>query len=217
MAIGLTFRPASEANRRLAAAFTRLRNTATDVRVALGRIGMFVRRNAQRLLRQRQRTWGPMTLRLSRSLAIVVERNAVRVGSNLVYAAIQQLGGEVRPKTAKFLAIPVSPQLRRRGVWPRDLPRDSMKWVPNADIRIGSHSWKGPALVRATDETRPGTPRKNGSQGKDRIVKRAGEVMFALVRRASIQGRPYLVFDAPAQVFALAEFSKLFRRRWGGR
>jgi len=40
--------------------------------------------------------------------------------SDLVYADILDRGGTVKPKTAKALAIPISPQAKKR--WPRDWP-----------------------------------------------------------------------------------------------
>lgn len=186
---------------------------AANARPVLGQIGLYVRREAQRSLRSREKSWGPHSGRLSRSLAIQIDAASVSVGSNLVYAAIQQLGGAVRPKSGKYLALPVPPQLRRRGVWPRDLPRDSMRFVPNAAIQIGSHSWTGPALVRAANVTVPGRKRKDGSPGKPRVVNQAGEVMFALVKRVRVKGKPYLRFDSKAQAFALSALTRAFKAR----
>lgn len=198
---------------KLARAFARIGELAGNARPILGQIGLYVRREAQRALRSRSKSWGPQSGRLSRSLAIQIDAASVAVGSNLVYARIQQLGGRVRPKTGKYLALPALPHLQRRGVWPRDLPRDSMKFVPNATISIGSHSWIGPALVRAADVTRPGRVKKDGSPGKDRVVSAAGEVMFALVKSVNIKGQPYLRFDSKAQAFALEALTRAFSRR----
>ncbi|MFH1417266.1 MAG: hypothetical protein ABII12_03150 [Planctomycetota bacterium] len=200
--------------------FERLRKTGRNLRRPLGRIGLFIMREARRALRTRTRDWGPPTGRLPKSLAMRVDDVSVVVGSNLVYAAIQQLGGEVKPKGHKYLAIPVQRHLRRAGVWPRDLPQGSMKFVPNASIRVGSHSWTGPALVRVED-TELETPSDGaGVKGKGkqrrRPVRKAGEVMFALVKRVRIRGRPYLEFGRPARVFALAELEREYRRAIGG-
>lgn len=214
MAITVTIRPDPKQLRELEAAFDRLSKVGRNPRRILGQIGLYVRREAQRALRSRGREWGPSSGRLSRSLAMRLDSMSVEVGSNLVYAAIQQLGGEVKPKGHKYLAIAVSPELRRRGVWPRDLPRDSMRFVPNAAIRIGTRQWTGPALVRASDQTQHETD----ESGKRRPIGRRkpeGEVMFALVRRVSIKARPYLTFDSRAQAFALsqidAEISRAIR------
>ncbi len=201
---------------KLARAFARIGDLGRNVRPVLGQIGLYIRREAQRSLRSRSKTWGPHSGRLSRSLAIQIDAASVAVGSNLVYAAIQQLGGTVRPKTGKYLALPVLPNLRRRGVWPRDLPKDSMVFKPAETIKIGSHAWVGPALVRKESVTRPGKTRKDGSPGKERVIKAAGEVMFALVKRVRIKGDPYLKFDSKAQAFALEAITKAFRRRLPG-
>ena len=158
---------------------------------------------------------------MAQSLALRLDDVSVTVGSNLIYAPIQQLGGTVLPRGHKYLAIPVSPQLRRRGVWPRDIPRDDMKFVKAAHIRIGAHSWTGPALVRARD-TEVETPFEGaGKRGtgapRKRPVRKSGEVMFALVKRVTIRGRPYLTFSAEARAFALRELEAEFRRATGGK
>lgn len=49
-------------------------------------------------------------------------------GSKLVYAAIQDQGGEVRAKR-KFLAIPVNLPAASRGKWPRDWPRGALQLI----------------------------------------------------------------------------------------
>ena len=116
----------------------------------------------------------------------------------------------VEPKGHKYLAIPVLASLRRGGLYPRDLPRDSMKFAI-ADIRIGSHAWRGPALVRVKDEF------VTGKNGKERRVKRAGEVMFALIKRAKIKGREYLVFGPEARAFLLEDLKAEAKRAWTGR
>ena len=205
-------------SKKIQAAFERLAKTGRSLRRPLGRIGMFVMREARRALRSRPRDWGPPTGRLSKSLAMRLDDVSVLVGSNLVYAAIQQLGGEVKPKGHKYLAIPVQRHLRKAGVWPRDLPQGSMKFVPNASIRIGSHSWIGPALVRTEDTELETSFDGAGVKGEPRRrpVREAGEVMFALVKRVRIRGRPYLSFGRPARMFALREIEKEYRRAIGG-
>ena len=216
MGIRTTIQPDREASKRLREAFKRLAKVGGNQRRVLGRIGLFVIREARRSLRQRRREWGPGSSRLSKSIAMQVDDMSVSVGSNLVYAAIQQLGGDVEPKRGKYLAIPVLPQLRRRGVWPRDLPEGSMKFVRAARIRIGSRSWTGPALVRADEaeqETSADGAGRRGQGGQRRRPARpAGEVMFALVKRVSIRGRPYLQFGEPAVNFALQQIAEEYAR-----
>ena len=230
MAIAITIRADDASERRLREAFERLARVGRSPRRALGRLGLFIRREAARLLRSRQHTWGPTSGKLAQSLAIRLDEVSVTVGSNLVYAAIQQRGKVVFPRGHKYLAIPVSPQLRRRGVWPRDIPRGDMKFVKAAHIRIGAHSWTGPALVRARDtevETSfdgagmaaqgRGHATGRGQATRKRPVRKAGEVMFALVKRVTIKGRPYLTFSAEARAFALRELEAEFRRATGGK
>ncbi len=201
----------------LRAGFERVMSVSKTARPVLGPLGLFIRREAQRALRSRPKDWGAPSGRLSRSLAIRLDEFSVQVGSNLVYAAIQQVGGEVKPKSGKYLAIPVPADLRRRGVWPRDLPRDSMQFKPAEKIRIGSRSWIGPALVRKENVTRPGKTKKDGTPGKERIVKAAGEVMFALVKRVRIRGREYLVLSSEAKRFAMVRLEAEYRKAVGGR
>jgi phage gpG-like protein len=45
--------------------------------------------------------------RLARSVTFAVEPNLVRIGSNVIYARIHQLGGAIVPKNKKFLRFPI--------------------------------------------------------------------------------------------------------------
>lgn len=219
MSINTIITPDAADAAKLKAAVERLASVGRNARAPLGRTGLFVRREAQRTLRARKHDWGPSTSKLSKSLAMEVGPNYVVVGSNLVYARIQQEGGVVTPRGHKYLALPVLGHLRRGGVWPKDLPRESMKFVPNAAIKIGSHSWVGPALVRAADteveHSFQGAGRKGGEK-KAGHVRKAGEVMFALVRKVTIRGRPYLTFSPAAREYMLAEFERAYQRVIGG-
>lgn len=193
--------------RRFDAAVKRLLDLGRSPRVPFGRTALYIIRAARRLLRARAHDWGPMTGNLGKSLTYLLDSMSVTVGSNLVYAAIQQLGGTVEPKGHKYLAIPVLAALRRGGVWPRDIPKGSMKFAI-AEIRLGSHSWTGPALVRTRAVERV------GKDGKTRTIQRAGQVMYALIRRARIRGREYLVFKEPARRFLFDELQREATRRW---
>ena len=189
----------------------KLSRVGRNLRPVLGRIGMFIRREAVRLLRSRDRGWGPPTGRLAQSLALRIEDFSVTVGTNLIYGAIQQLGGDVAPKGHKYLAIPVLSHLRKDSVWPRDV--GGMKFVKAATIRIGSHSWVGPALVRASDQEVGGPWQGAGKRPRrEGHIRPEGEVMFALVKHVHIQGRPYLWFSAAAQEFSLIELKKEYLR-----
>lgn len=59
-------------------------------------------------------------------------RDRVEVGSSLAYAAQVHFGGTIRPKTGKFLAIPIPTRLKRSGRWPRDLDpkREQLRFIP---------------------------------------------------------------------------------------
>lgn len=46
--------------------------------------------------------------KLMNSISYALEGNAVRVGTNLRYARIHHTGGVIKPKTAKYLAIPLT-------------------------------------------------------------------------------------------------------------
>lgn len=186
--------------------FAAMRRVGASPRRALGRTALFLIREARRLLRARIREWGPQTGKLGKSLTMLLDSMSVIVGSNLPYAAIQHFGGTIKPKGHPYLAIPALAHLRRSGVWPRDLDADSMMFMPNAKIRIGSHSWTGPALVRVEDEFR------TGKNGKQRRVRKAGEVMFALIERATIRGRPYLIFGPPGREFLYGELRRDYIR-----
>jgi phage gpG-like protein len=204
--LGIRIEPDSRSLRLLREAISGFARFGRGPRRSLGRLGLFIRRFAQRLLRARARDWGNAGGgKLGKSLAILLDSMSVTVGSNLVYAAIQQLGGTISPKAGrKYLALPALPELRRSGTYPRDLPRESMKFVPNARIRIGTHAWIGPALVRAEDVV--------NAQG--RKTKRAGQVMFALVKRVTIKGREYLVFGPEARSYLIGELKREAAEIW---
>lgn len=219
MPIGLTITPSAADQAAIRAAFERLATVGRRPRRVLMRIGLFVRREARRRLRQRARDWGPGTNKLSQSLAMLVDEMSVVVGSNLKYAAIQQLGGVVEPQGHKYLALPAQAAMRRSGIWPRDLPKDSLRFVPNAAIRIGSHAWTGPALVRANSEFEIKRRTKKDGTAVEKAVetKRAGEILFALVKRVTIRGREYLVFDEQARRFSLGELEREYQAALRGR
>lgn len=64
-----------------------------------------------------------------------LQSNMVTVGSSVRYAAMQDEGGDIFPKTVRFLTIPLGRVRRQTGGevsrWPRDFPRDSLHFVPN--------------------------------------------------------------------------------------
>lgn len=161
--------------------FERLAKVGGNLRPVLGQIGLAMQRGARRRLRLRpRRKLGVRTHKLEQSIAMRLEAFAVTVGSNLVYAPIQQVGGTIVPKTARALAIPMQASLARRGVWPRDFPDGALRFVPNKKGR-------GKAV---------GYLFENDPDG-------AGRLMYVLVREVEIKGQPYLVFGPEEQAFAL--------------
>lgn len=142
-----------------------------DLTRPLSEFGLWVVRDAGRRLRARTDA-GDSTGRLRSSISFRARPQEVSIGSNLPYAAVQQLGHpEIRPKPPlKRLAIPQLPHLRRRNVWPRDLPRGS--------LRVDTEEGLGLVL-----------------RGED------GRVWYRLVRKVTIPARPYLVFSRAAWDF----------------
>lgn len=204
--------------RRFEDALKGLQKLGRNPRRSFGRTALFILRTARRLLAQRSQEWGPRSGKLAQSLTYLLDSMSVTVGSNLVYAAIQQLGGVVVPTGGrKYLAIPVNSQLRRSGTYPRDLPQGDLKFVRAAQIRVGKRSWIGPALVRASDQ-QPGGAFQGAGRGPsprgDGPTRPAGEVMFALIRRAKIKGREYLVFRQAGMQFLFNELRAEARAAW---
>ncbi len=54
--------------------------------------------------------------------------NQVEYGSNVRYAAQVNFGGIIEPATGKALAIPLTPQLKRDGLWPREFDRGVLRF-----------------------------------------------------------------------------------------
>ena len=65
--------------------------------------------------------------------------------SDLPYAAIQNRGGVITPKTAKALAVPIS--AKAKTMWPRDWPRDALAFVKSKKTGV-------PLLIDAKAETK---------------------------------------------------------------
>lgn len=190
-------------------ALGKLARTGRSLRRPLLRSALHARRSAARRLRSREQRHGPSSGTLARSLTIRVDQDSFELGSNLRYAAIQQVGGDIYPRSVKALAIPVLPHLRRSGIWPRDLPRDSMRYVPvNRGNVVG-------LLVRAreTDVVQADQP---GARGPGRRPpQKLGETMYLLVRRSRIAARPYLAWDQEEARFLLGEVEREYRRAVG--
>lgn len=147
-----------------------LRQTG-DLSRPFSELGLYLIREAGRRLRMRPSE--DMTGALRASLTFEADKESVTVGSNLIYAAMQQLGGTVRPKPPhRYLAIPLQPHLRRRHVWPSDLPR--------GDLYVGGVSRAGNPLLRRREDDEP---------------------VYVLLAEVTVPANPYLVWDDEAEQF----------------
>ncbi len=89
------------------------------------------------------------TKRLLRSITYEVDSGRVRIGTKVVYAAMQHFGGVQRPSRAKALAIPLTRQVARAvaaaGDYKRAFP----------DAFIFRHATQGAFLVRKNPNAGP--------------------------------------------------------------
>lgn len=101
-----------------------------------------------------------------------ITKGSATVGSNVAHAAITQKGGVIRPKPPlKALAVPVTDQLKRAGLWPRDFAEGVLTFIP---------SKTGPPVL--VDEE------GKGGFGKG--------VLYVLLKSVTRPARPFLFFDA---------------------
>ncbi len=182
-------------------------------RPILGKIGYVILGGARRRLRARpKRSRGFRTYKLETSLSVRLQQYEVTVGSALPYARIQHFGGPIRPRTVKALAIPVLPHLARRNVWPRDLPRDSLKFIPprkasrsrgvvgvlvRAQAELSEYEAKYAGGRYRQNRDASGKFTKGGQRAKGAPVQAKGEIgelMYVLVKMTYIKGRAYLLF-----------------------
>lgn len=126
----------------------------------------------------------------------VVTNDSVSIGSNLVYANIQQEGGVVLPKRSKYLAIPVSKQ-GAKAVYARRF-FDQNKTGKN---RPFVHKSKRGTLVIAT-------------AGKSGF-----KVHFLLLKKVTVPKRPYLGFPPEAEEKLVGDFgfyADMLAKKGGG-
>jgi phage gpG-like protein len=121
-----------------------------------------------------------------------LEDARVRVGSNVPYAAQFQFGGTIVPKEGKALAIPLLPQLKRAGLWPRalDPKRELLQLIPGKG--------GGPAVLINPEAPKVGRQRKaRGVLPKIRGVPEFPPgPLFVLVKSVTQKPKPFLFFDA---------------------
>lgn len=60
-----------------------------------------------------------------------MEKMSVTVGSSVAYAATQDDGGTIFPKSVKYLAVPLNLAVKVRDKWPRDFADDALTFRPN--------------------------------------------------------------------------------------
>jgi hypothetical protein len=96
-----------------------------------------------------------------RATLIEDRRQKIRAGafSDLVYARIQDQGGVITPKKARFLTVPLTDQARqvsRSGGSARDLPNTPRRhhWAYVKSVRLAGRHYIRKAVVAAKDEIR---------------------------------------------------------------
>ena len=99
------------------------------------------------------------------------------VGTSVPYAAQVNLGGTIRPREAKALAIPLTDKLKRSGLWPRDLDpgREKLELIP---LKTGD----GAVLIDPTGELGFGT-----------------KPLFVLKRSVTQEGKHFARWDEQAR------------------
>ena len=112
------------------------------------------------------------------------------------HARIQQEGGTILPKTGKALAIPLTDELRKSGLWPRHLDpdRSQMQFIPvhgaNPNV-IGILVPKEPKSGKG----KRGKRRRPGVRASFRKKPFTGKALYVLVKQTQIKAQPYLYWD----------------------
>lgn len=107
---------------------------------------------------------------LINSIVYECEEFVARIGSNLKYARIHELGGVITPKSARALAIPIHP----------DAKAASGPKAFGGQLGMITRPGKSPLLIRARDV------------GRDRNNRNVFDLMYVLLRSVTIPARPYL-------------------------
>lgn len=194
-----------------------------NVRPVAMQIAQFGLRHSRDRLRNRIKHPQRSTGKLLRSGHSQVEGDKTAyVGYAAIYAAIQHKGGVIVAKK-KFLALPVPDSLAKSGVWPKQFPKGSLKFVRRAKITLLGRSWTGPALVAHSEKMQEEADTKKGAalrraktptaenraalriqeidrrlatrRVKDARNAKFGEVLFALVRKVKVPGEKWLTWD----------------------
>lgn len=117
-------------------------------------------------------------------------------GSKLIYAEIQDQGGEILPKN-RYLALPVNLPRSMRGKWPRDWPSGALQLI---------RSRRGNLLLV---EIRERIKRKRAKQPRANFI-----VRYVLRERVRIRGTQYVAaalarMKEPAARFAQRELQSI--------
>lgn len=138
---------------------------------------------------------GPNGTGGSQHTIFTVEDARGEFGSNLKYAAQVHFGGRIDPVNAKALAIPLTAQLKRAQVSPRELPlvtQANLKFIPRKSK--GKPGIIGYLLLEAgvegkLDNSATGTKIKGNTKKK-------GVLLYALARWVEQRANPFLYFSA---------------------
>lgn len=136
-----------------------------------------------------------MTGTLGRSIQIdSTDPDKLRVGTNMVYAKIQEFGGVIKPKKARSLIVPVNDEARK---YLRMNPKG-----PSGDKTFN--------VVRGKDRKMYLVKTKLVGRGKKKRL--VNDAVFALRRSVRLPARPYMkpaLFDY--QTKASTDFARGFR------
>ena len=134
---------------------------------------------------------------LLRSIGVEVvevsrDRVAVAIGTNLVYAAIHEFGGEIRARNSKFLAIPLTDEARATpGGSPRNFPRDlSPRVNGERGVLVDDGGTAQYALVKSV--TIPARPylRPAFDERKGEAMEDFADALQTLITQAVARGNP---------------------------
>ena len=135
------------------------------------------------------------TGRLMSSITYQAGRDFVAWGSSLKYAPIQQLGGEIKPKNTKKLAIPAGWHTRRLMRKYGETPRKCIEGLKKAGWRI----WFTDGAIMGQP------PRKRG--------KAESIVLFIRKESVEIPARPFLRFEEPEKEAFETEIQRWLAQR----
>ncbi|HEX2866550.1 MAG TPA: HK97 gp10 family phage protein [Ignavibacteriales bacterium] len=136
-----------------------------------------------------------LTGNLKNSITYQVDgtRLSVRIGTNVEYALIIELGGVIRPRNARALAVPVSPEAKRTIIPEGQSIRDVFP-----DLVMVEAKGKPPILIR----------NKTKWKGQKR-EKQTVEVMYVLLTSVTIRPQPYL---KPALVMNRSKIMRILQK-----